>query len=177
MSKRPNLKSSSTPAVNKRRASSLNGTDLGEIVAAKVADIEQADSSRLKEIWTKELGVTSPPIRAYETFRRMVAWRVQEKYLGGLSQSAMTQLDRLVVALDRDPKGEHIMFKLKPGYTLVREWKGGRHLVKVLVDGFIYEGVTYNSLSEIARLITGTRWSGPLFFGLKKNTTKSRALA
>jgi hypothetical protein len=58
--------------------------------------------------------------------------------------------------------------RLKPGTRLVREWHGEVHQVTVLGHGVEYRGTTYRSLSEVARLITGTRWSGPLFFGVKK---------
>jgi hypothetical protein len=61
---------------------------------------------------------------------------------------------------------------IKPGTRLVRQWKEQVHVVEVETEGFEYRGVRYESLSEIARLITGTRWSGPLFFGLKGNNAK-----
>ena len=57
--------------------------------------------------------------------------------------------------------------RIKPGSVLVREWKGESHRVMVLADGFAYDGMTYSNLSEIAVLITGTRWNGPRFFGLR----------
>ena len=56
---------------------------------------------------------------------------------------------------------------LKPGTRLIREWKGDMHEVEVRETGFLWQGERYASLSRIARLITGTRWSGPVFFGLK----------
>ena len=62
---------------------------------------------------------------------------------------------------------------LKPGTRLVRRWKGGNHVVTVEPTGFEYRGIHYESLSQIARLITGTRWSGPLFFGLRDKKTSS----
>jgi hypothetical protein len=57
--------------------------------------------------------------------------------------------------------------RVKPGAILVREWKGERHQVTLMEDGFAYQGKAHESLSEIARLITGTRWNGPRFFGLR----------
>lgn len=168
MSRQLNNKRQYAPAASKRRATSSGHSDLQQMVAEKVAVIEKATFAELKQIWTDEFGIVPPPIRAYEIFRRMVAWRFQEQYLGGLSQSARAQLARLMAALDRDPKGERALFRLKPGFTLVREWKGVKYHVQLLDEGFEYQGKVYASLSEIARLITGTRWSGPLFFGLKK---------
>ena len=63
--------------------------------------------------------------------------------------------------------------RLKPGTRLVREWRGEIHQVTVLDDGLEYRGSHYDSLSEIARSITGTRWSGPLFFGLRRARNRS----
>jgi hypothetical protein len=63
--------------------------------------------------------------------------------------------------------------RIKPGSVLVREWKGESHRVMVLADGFAYDGETYSNLSEIAVLITGTRWNGPRFFGLRSKTQES----
>ncbi|HEV2464484.1 MAG TPA: DUF2924 domain-containing protein, partial [Acidobacteriaceae bacterium] len=60
-------------------------------------------------------------------------------------------------------------FRIKPGTRLIRQWQGETHHVTVCDQGFEYNGQKYSSLSEIARLITGTRWSGPLFFGIKQN--------
>ena len=60
-----------------------------------------------------------------------------------------------------------------PGSVLVREWKGRSHRVMVLADGFAYDGNTYGNLSEIAGLITGTRWNGPRFFGLRSKADES----
>ncbi len=63
---------------------------------------------------------------------------------------------------------------VKPGAVLVREWRGASHHVSVLENGFSFRGKHYRSLSEVAREITGTRWSGPLFFGLKRSQEESR---
>jgi hypothetical protein len=61
--------------------------------------------------------------------------------------------------------------------VLVREWHGGKHQVSVQKDGFLYRSKHYGSLSQIARMITGTQWSGPLFFGLKSRNGQSRGAA
>jgi hypothetical protein len=65
--------------------------------------------------------------------------------------------------------------RLKPGTKLLRDWRGHTHEVLVVDQGFVWQQVRYRSLSEIARAITGTRWSGPVFFGLKPRTTTARA--
>jgi hypothetical protein len=135
---------------------------------AKIAAIDRAGIVLLREIWRRELGTEPPKIRAYGILKRILAWRVQEKYLGGFSKAVQQQLDRLVAALDRDPKGDTAALRLKPGMVLVREWKGTRHQVLVRHDGFEHQGTTYASLSKVASTIAGARWSGPLFFGLKR---------
>jgi len=99
---------------------------------------------------------------------RSVAWRLQEKMLGGLSAPRVRELDRLAEQLDRD--GELQMASdqsLKAGSQLVRHWHGSVYTVTVLDQGFQFEGQHYSSLTQIAREITGAAWSGPRFFGLK----------
>lgn len=112
---------------------------------------------------------TDPP-KAFgpDLLRRSIAHRIQEKAYGGLSRSAQRLLDQMVKAYAAKPNGKIVLpRRIKPGSVLVREWKGKSHRVTVLADGFSYDGGTYGSLSEIAVLITGTRWNGPRFFGLR----------
>lgn len=135
---------------------------------AKITAIDRAGIDLLREIWRRELGNEPPKIRAYGVLKRILAWRVQEKHLGGFSKAVQQQLDRLVAAIDRDPTGETATLRLKPGMVLVREWKGTKHQVLVRPDGFEHQGVIYASLSKVASTIAGSRWSGPLFFGLKR---------
>ena len=92
---------------------------------------------------------------------------MQEARLGGLSPKAQKRLRDLGAAFARNPDHQlSSTLGLKPGSALVREWKGIRHHVYVLDDGFAYRGARYATLSEAARTITGSRWSGPRFFGL-----------
>jgi hypothetical protein len=103
-----------------------------------------------------------------DLLRRSIAHRIQEKAYGGLSHQAQRLLDLMVKAYAAKPNGKIVLpRRIKPGSVLVREWKGKSHRVTVLADGFIYDGKTYTNLSEIAVLITGTRWNGPRFFGLR----------
>jgi hypothetical protein len=115
---------------------------------------------------------TDPP-KAFgpDLLRRSIAHRIQEKAYGGLSRSAQRLLDQMVKAYAAKPNGKIVLpRRIKPGSVLVREWKGKSHRVMVLADGFAYDGGTYGNLSEIAVLITGTRWNGPRFFGLRTKT-------
>jgi hypothetical protein len=109
-----------------------------------------------------------------DLLRRSIAHRIQERAFGGLSRSAQRTLDQMMKAFGAKPNGKIVLpRRIKPGSVLVREWKGKSHRVMVLADGFAYDGATYSNLSEIAVLITGTRWSGPRFFGLRSKTQES----
>jgi hypothetical protein len=103
-----------------------------------------------------------------DLLRRSIAYRVQEKAYGGLSRPAQRLLDQAMKAFAAKPNGKIVLpRRIKPGSILVREWKGKTHRVMVLADAFAYDGKTFGNLSEIAVLITGTRWNGPRFFGLR----------
>ena len=109
-----------------------------------------------------------------DLLRRSVAHRIQEKAYGILSRSTQRLLDQMVKAFSANPNGKIVLpRRIKPGSVLVREWKGRSHRVMVLADGFAYDGNTFGNLSEIAVLITGTRWNGPRFFGLRSRKDES----
>jgi hypothetical protein len=115
---------------------------------------------------------TDPP-KAFgpDLLRRSIAHRIQEEAYGGLSRSAQRLLDQMMKAYAAKPGGKIVLpRRIKPGSVLVREWKRKSHRVVVLADGFAYDGKTFANLSEIAVLITGTRWNGPRFFGLRPKT-------
>ena len=99
---------------------------------------------------------------------RILAYRLQDQAFGSLAPAIRRRLRQIAAEvtsgnanLSAQPQ------RIKPGTRLLREWQGRKHLVTVAETGFEYQGIRYGSLSEIARQITGTRWSGPLFFGLK----------
>ena len=96
-------------------------------------------------------------------------WSVQERALGGLKPATCRLLDRVADdAAARCPvKAMTTARKLGAGAVLVRQWGGVDHEVTVLEEGVLFRGKRHRSLSEVARVITGSRWSGPLFFGLK----------
>jgi hypothetical protein len=117
----------------------------------------------------RELFRTDPP-KAFgpDLLRRSIAHRIQEKAYGGLPISARRLLDQLVKAATARPNGKlQLPRRIKPGSELVRTWKGRSHRVAVTADGFAYAGKQFTSLSVIATQITGTRWNGPRFFGLR----------
>jgi hypothetical protein len=125
----------------------------------------------------RELFQTEPP-KAYgpDLLRRSIAHRIQEKAYGGLSVSTGRLLDQLVKVAMAKPNGRlDLPRRIKPGSELVRTWKGKSYRVMVMADGFAHDGKTFASLSEIASEITGTRWNGPRFFGLRSPSSREGA--
>jgi hypothetical protein len=110
-----------------------------------------------------------------ELMLRMLAHRLQEQQFGGLGETSSRRLRQLANTFEANLKTVGpTRPAIKPGSRLVRQWKEKVHVVEVEADGYEYKGTRYESLSEIARLITGTRWSGPLFFGLHAKPSQSR---
>ncbi len=95
----------------------------------------------------------------------IIAYRLQEVSCGGIKASTEKRLRDLAIS-GRSGEQNNSLLRPKPGTHFVREWQGELHEVAVLPSGYEYNDQTYGSLSEIARAITGTRWSGPAFFGL-----------
>ena len=122
----------------------------------------------------REMLRTEPP-KAFgpDLLRRSVAHRIQERAYGGLSRGHQRLLDQLVRAARAKPNGRlELPRRIKPGSELVRAWNRRTYRVVVLENGFSHEGRTYKSLSEIALEITGTKWNGPRFFGLRRSSDK-----
>jgi Protein of unknown function (DUF2924) len=112
----------------------------------------------------------SDPPKAFgpDLLRRSVAHRIQETAYGGLSRPIRRLLDQMIKDYAAKPGGRIVLpRRVKPGSVLVRQWKGKSYRVMVQAEGFAYDGKTFGNLSEIAVLITGTRWNGPRFFGLR----------
>ncbi len=146
----------------------LMATDKKALVEAEFRELEKTPTPDLRQRWKEAYGRPTPPHMSRGLLLLSLAYRLQERALGGLSEATRKKLLKIAADLERDPhclepKGPRI----KPGTRLVKEWKGDAHEVTVQPDGYTYRNKHYGSLSEIARLITGTRWSGPLFFGLK----------
>jgi hypothetical protein len=115
----------------------------------------------------------SDPPKAFgpDLLRRSIARKIQEKAYGGLPKTTQRLLDQLIKAALAKPNGRlELPRRIKPGSELVRTWKGKTHRVTVLANEFSYQGKTFASLSEIASEITGTRWNGPRFFGLRSRS-------
>jgi hypothetical protein len=129
----------------------------------------------LCKLWEELFEASPPPQLRADLMIPILAYRIQEQAFGALRATTRSRLRTLSVAFEKDA-GSAIASAptLRPGTRLVRQWRDQVHLVNVEANRYEYRGALYQSLSEIARLITGTRWSGPLFFGIKKEQTGSQ---
>lgn len=134
----------------------------------RLASLQTMRHRDLRREWALVCKSKPPQGRSRELLMRGTAWQLQAKRFGGLAPETKRHLTRIAQSMERNPT-YRITPKLKAGTVLVREWQGGRHEVQVLERGFSYRGEHYRSLSQIARSITGTRWNGRAFFGLKDN--------
>lgn len=123
----------------------------------------------------RELFRSEPPSAfGPDLLRRSIAQRIHEKAYGGLPRETKKLLDRLIRSMASGKAGPlEVPRRIRPGSELVRTWKGQTHKVMVLAKGFAYQGEVLASLSEVANRITGTRWNGPKFFGLRSTSKKS----
>src|SRR6202521_5572772 len=132
--------------------------------------LPQLDIRELREEWCRLYKADASLHLSRELLVRAVAYRMQEVALGGLRPEPQRQLRQIAQELkEGGPARIRLRPQLKPGTRLMREWQGRTYEVVVRDDGFAWQGTQYRSLSAIARKITGTAWSGPLFFGLKQN--------
>lgn len=139
-----------------------------EAVTTEIATLARCSIHVLRDRWHGIFRSEPPPAFGPDLLRRSIAQKLQEDAYGKLPSAAQQELSRIVASLKRDPTARiELPRRIKPGAVLVRDWKGKSKRVMVLDKGFAYEGRTYTSLSEIAREITGTRWNGPRFFGLR----------
>ena len=143
------------------------GHDEGE----EFADLGKLPRSKLRKVWLEELGEDPPACFGRELLALGIAYDRQERRYGGFRKTTIRELDRLFarVLSGASGKGRASPFG-RPGTVLVREWKGATHRVTVAEDGFVWNGKTHSSLSAIATAITGTKWNGPRFFGLREES-------
>jgi hypothetical protein len=143
-------------------------------LADELAELRGLNATTLKQRW-RVLYRTEAPVHIGRAFLlQAAAYRLQERVLGGLKPSTRRLLERAAEDnVERRPPTEAPAAKITPGSVLIREWHGVSHRVTVLGDGVLLRGARYRSLSEVARKITGTRWSGPRFFGLRAPTKRS----
>jgi hypothetical protein len=126
-------------------------------------EIEAMDRAALRAAWDQLFGAPVPKGLSQAFLRRFIAFEVQARRYGGLPKGFVSRLDRRVSG--GKPSS---LAALMPGGRLLREWNGITHTVEVTGAGYRWNREMYPSLSSVARAITGARWSGPRFFGLKE---------
>ena len=131
----------------------------------RLRSLPSLSKTELLSLWGELLGAPSPRGLGRGLLVRILAQRLQKQQQGELSGETRRRLHELARALEKGTISS--LSGIKPGTRLVREWRGQTHVVTIEEKGYDYKGSHYESLSEIARLITGTRWSGPLFFGTR----------
>ena len=147
-------------------------------LGVEIARIRDLDVGALRAHWHNAFGRQPPPHLPRHLLFRVLAYRLQADCLGDLDAECQRLLDRSGSpekagrgAVDR----QRLSTDLRPGTVLGREWNGRMQRVAVLADGFAWNGKTYPSLSKVAFAITGTRWSGPRFFGIaRRSGTRTR---
>ena len=142
-----------------------------DTVLAQIAALQTAPIADLKAQWRTLFGTEPPPFnRPYLQSR--LAYRIQELAYGGLKPETLARLEALGDELEREEReGKRPRYPERPiaGTRLIREYRGVQQTVTVTANGFEWQGRPYQSLSAIARAITGTRWNGRVFFGLKSH--------
>ncbi|WP_197706413.1 DUF2924 domain-containing protein [Magnetospirillum sp. 15-1] len=132
-----------------------------------LANLPDLPRDALKQLWQKLFHQDPPHKLGRKLMLLAIAYKLQERVIGGLKPSVSR---RIALAGEAIAAGKPLAAPapVKPGTRLLREWQGTTHEVIVLDNCVRYQGKTWRSLSEVARAITGARWSGPRFFGLKE---------
>jgi hypothetical protein len=145
-----------------------------EPIKIRLGSLPKLNRTELRLRWRDSYG-TDPPEKISDLLmQQAIAHRLQLRHFGGLSFSTRRALKRVLVesgapCLDSRSASNTI----PPGTVLVRQWHGATHQVTATDKGVLYQGKLFRSLSEVARKITGSRWSGPLFFGLRTSSGES----
>jgi hypothetical protein len=148
------------------------GADSAE-VGRQIAELGDRSTHELRTAW-RQFHRAEPPLGlSRDLMIRGLANQLQERADGGLSRALQRRLQILTGEFEKDPRFFHPGIVLKPGTSLVRQWRGHTHTVLVRDDGFEYDGQRYRSLSVIAEKITGAHWSGPRFFGVSRRARAS----
>jgi hypothetical protein len=147
-------------------------------LAAELDRLAAMDATGLRRRWRTVFGASAPEHLPRGIMHRALAYRIPANALGDLDRETIRSLDRVA---REGPGGAIIPLPelrgTKPGTLLVREWEGSLQRVMVLEQGFAWNGQTYDSLSQVARAITGTNRNGPRFFGLRKPMGRGKRVA
>lgn len=141
-----------------------------EAIAAEIERLADLPTMDLKAVWAAVFGRQPPKGLWRDLLLRMLAWRLQEEAFGGHDKPTLRYLEQFGLKRVGDARCQ----RLKAGTVLVREFGGARHCVIIAAEGFVWQEKTYSSLSAIARIITGTNWNGPRFFGLREGEGAKR---
>jgi hypothetical protein len=137
-------------------------------IEERLSSLPRLSRDALRQLWKDLFGALPAPQLRRELMIPILAYGLQERCFGSLSARSRTRLAQQTRAFETNSNfTSSTQPNLRPGTRLVRQWNNQVHLVNVENVGYEYQGTKYESLSQIARLITGTRWSGPLFFGIK----------
>ena len=138
----------------------------------KLSELSTVGRAELLAIWTATFDQAPTALRSSrELLASALAWQLQERKFGGLSGATKRKLRVLARAQERKKRSAQVpeaSTNLRPGTVISKQWRGAQHVVTVRADGFQHQGTVYGSLSHVAREITGTRWNGPAFFGLRQ---------
>jgi Protein of unknown function (DUF2924) len=148
------------------RKGTTAGGDL-EGLAREITRLPALDVPALRQRWATLFGDDPSLSFGRALLLRAIAYRLQEKASAGLKPATQRLLDRIADNRSKDEPLDILKPRASAGTVLIRQWRGVSHRVTVLDRDVVYQGRRYKSLSEVARAITGSRWSGPLFFGLK----------
>jgi hypothetical protein len=146
-----------------------------EALDVEIARLRDLDIAALRSRWHTVVGRRPPTHLPRHLLFRILAYRLQADRLGDLDGASQRLLDS---SGSPEKAGQNAatlvqpIADVRPGTSLGREWNGRIHRVAVLADGFAWNGNTYSSLSKVAFAITGTRWNGPRFFGLRDKLSK-----
>lgn len=156
------------------RSGKVANAEVAADLEAPLADLAALDLDTLRSRWLKLTGRSAPRAFRRKLLVRALAYELQVAQHGGLPPAVKRRLRQLALAA-REGRFEETLgtAPLKPGTLLVRLWQGQTHRVMVMADGFAWNGITYGSLSAIAKAITGTTWNGWLFFGLNRSNGRN----
>jgi hypothetical protein len=144
-------------------------------VKDRLEKLRNLETRQLRAEWQELFGRPAPEKMRRDQMVPILSYRVQELAYGGLSEAMQRRLRQLAKELAANPNALMSQApRIKPGTRIVRSWNGETHTVMVLEKKYAYKDQCYGSLSEIARVITGTRWSGPAFFGLKNRSSNGQ---
>ena len=149
-------------------------TDRSDTIATKLEQLSELSLYELRLEWRRLYRMQPPARLSRDLLTRGIAYRLQEQALGGVPKAVLRKLEKgQAPKVGGTSRSGSAPLTIKPGTRLVREWRGVTHSVLVQGDHVEWNGERYRSLSEVARAITGARWSGPRFFGMSKRTEKA----